>query len=135
MVKKRAGTGVLTYIILMFSLVISIGSIYFFTLHNPINSRDESFKYTTISDNEQVIEDLERKEGFTFVEAILDLKKEGCHIVYVKDKMSLNDPNNINFNEFKSKALVTKTVVVTPSDSGNLLLVQIKKEQWVWTPS
>jgi hypothetical protein len=129
---KRSGIGILEYIVVLLSIVLCLGSIFILTLYRPVG--DQPLKYTTISFNEQLIEEIETEESVTFVEAVLDLKKEGCNIVYVKAKIYLNNPKDIGYEEFKSKALEAKLVIVTPSDYGNILLVQIKKEQWVWLP-
>lgn len=135
MVKKRTGAGIIAYLVLLFSLVLSLGSLYFFVLHGSIRTPDQSVKYTTIIDKGQVSDESEVNEGFTFVEAILDLKQNGYQIVYVKDKIYLDNPQYIGYEEFKSKTLEIKTVFVTPSDLGIILLVQIKNDQWIWIPS
>jgi hypothetical protein len=131
-IKKRAGNGILTITILL-SLVLCIGSVYWFVLYNQ--NRDQPLESKPNNNIESLSEEPEIVENLSLAEALSDLKRDGCHIVNVKTKVYLDNPQNVSYKEFKSKALESQIVVASPSDSGTFLLVQIKSIQWVWIPS
>jgi hypothetical protein len=129
--KKRAGNGIAT-ITLVFSLVLCLGTVYWFVLNNqnldqPLESKPNNY-IESLSEEPEIVENLSLEE------AINDLLRDGCRIVNVETKVYLNNPQNVSYKEFKSKALESQIVVVSPSDSGTFLLVQIKSVQWVWIP-
>jgi hypothetical protein len=84
---------------------------------------------------ESLSEEPEIVENPSLEEALSDLMRDGCYIVNLKTKVYLDNPQNVSYKEFKTKALETQIVVASPSDSGTFLLVQIKSIQWVWIPS
>jgi len=83
---------------------------------------------------ESLSEEPEIVENLSLEEALSDLLRDGCRIVNVETKVYLNNPQNVSYKEFKLKALESQIVVVSPSDFGTFLLVQIKSVQWVWVP-
>ena len=85
--------------------------------------------------NEPSSEVHEAIESMSLEDAIKDLKWAGCRIISLKTKAYLDKPNYVSFNDFKSKALESKIVFTSPSESGTFLLVQINNIQWVWTPT
>ena len=147
-VRSRSGrVGILATLILMFSIVMFVSSLFWFItdagflLRTPGTSL---IKPETMPDDistkpnnnlESLSEEPEIVENISLEEAINDLLRDGCRIVNVKTKVYLENPQNVSYKEFKSKALESQIVVVSPSDSGTFLLVQIKSIQWVWIPS
>jgi hypothetical protein len=65
---------------------------------------------------------------------LIYLEGEGCRIIYLDTKVYLDNPHYLSYEVFKSKALETKIVIVAPSEVGTILLVQIKNDQWIWSP-
>ena len=147
-VRSRSGqVGILATLILMFSIVMFVSTLFWlitdagFLLGAPGTSL---FKPETKPDdistipnnyNESLSEEPEIVENLSLEEALSDLLRDGCHIVNVKTKVYLDNPQYVGYKEFKLKALESQIVVVSPSDSGTFLLVQIKSIQWVWVPS
>ena len=131
-VKKRAGNGI-AIIILLFSIVLCIGSVYWFVLNNQ--NRDQPLEFKPNNHTESLSEEPEIVENLSLSEAFSDLLRDGCRIVYVKGKVYLDNPQYVSYKEFKLKALESQIVVASHSDSGTFLLVQIKSTQWVWIPS
>jgi len=147
-VRSRSGqVGILATLILMFSIVMFVSTLFWlitdagFLLGAPGTSL---FKPGTKPDdistkpnnyNESLSEEPEIVENLSLEEALSDLLRDGCHIVNVKTKVYLDNPQYVSYKEFKLKALESQMVVASPSDSGTFLLVQIKSIQWVWVPS
>jgi len=147
-VRSRSGqVGILATLILMFSIVMFVSTLFWlitdagFLWGAPGSSL---FKPETMPDdistipnnyNESLSEEPEIVENLSLEEALSDLLRDGCRIVYVKATVYLDDPQYVSYNEFKLKALEGQIVVASPSDSGTFLLVQIKGTQWVWVPS
>ena len=146
-VRSRSGqVGILATLILMFSIVMFVSTLFWlitdagFLLGAPGTSL---FKPGTKPDdistipnnyNESLSEEPEIVENLSLEEALSDLLRDGCRIVNVETKVYLNNPQNVSYKEFKLKALESQIVVVSPSDFGTFLLVQIKSVQWVWVP-
>jgi hypothetical protein len=85
--------------------------------------------------NESLSEEPEIVENLSIEEALSDLLRGGCHIVNIKGKVYLDNPQYVSYKEFKLKALESQIVVASSGDSGTVLLVQINSTQWVWIPS
>ena len=146
-VRTRAGVGITATLILMFSIVMFVGSLFWLItdagflfgapgtrLIQPSTVPDE-IPTKPNNYNESLSEEPEIVENLSLEEAHSDLLRDGCRIVYVKGKVYLDNPQYVSYNEFKIKALESQIVVASPSDSGTFLLVQIKSIQWVWIPS
>jgi hypothetical protein len=131
-VKKRAGNVIVT-LTLLFSVILCIGTVYWYVLNNQ--NRDQPLKSKPNNHTESLSEESELVENLSLEEAFSDLLRDGCRIVNVKVKVYLDNPQYVSYNEFKLKALESQIVVASPSDSGTFLLVQIKSTQWVWIPS
>jgi hypothetical protein len=128
---KKARRGEFADIILLFFLVLILGVMYWF-MTGFTNNSSRKLESTYINESSNEVTEIGSSTGLE--EAIKELMSSGCKIV-IDPKVYLNDPHYVSFEEFKSKALNTKLVILTLSDSGNILLVQIKKEQWAWIPS
>ncbi len=96
------------------------------TMRARTSNQEELIKTTLI---ETTIIENKRLE-----EAINELKHEGCALVSIKAQIYLDNPQYIGFNDFKLKALETKLVIMSPSDSGIILVVQNEGTQWIWIP-
>ena len=115
----------------MFVIILFCSILLWFLLGNL---RDPS-ELPPINETEPLLEELEMIEDPRIEKAIRELKQVGCELVFIEPRVYLDKPHNVAYDEFKSKALERNLVVVTPSDYGIILLVQIKKEQWIWVPS
>lgn len=132
--RRKAGTGVFAVVLLMFSIVMFAGSLFYLVYLNPLNINMEQPSNTVkISDVEETRVSL-IVENKSLQEAINELKNEGCTFVSVSTPVYLVDPQYLNYNDFKLKALETKIVVISPSDTGIFLLVQNGDIQIIWTP-
>ena len=132
--KRKAGTNVIATIVLLFSIVLFVGSVFYLIYINPLNlTPEQSPKIVTINDKEESPEPI-IVENKSLQEAISELKHEGCTLVSVKAPIYLNNPQYLGYNGFKLKALETKRVFMSPSDSGIILLAQNEGVQWIWVP-
>jgi hypothetical protein len=146
-VRTRSGVGILVSIILMFSIVMFVSSLFWiitdsgFLFGAPESSL---FKPATAANDiptkpnnntESLNEKHEIVKNLSLEEALSDLISDGCRIVNVKSIVYLDNPQIVSYKEFKLKALESQIVVASPSDSGTFLLVQIESIQWVWIPS
>ena len=136
---RKAGTGVIAALVLMFSITLFVGSIFYLAYYNPLTfNMGQPSKTTTINNKEEtpepvIIENTTHK-NVTLEEAISELKHGGCKVVSVKAPVYLGNPQYLSYNDFKLKALEAKVVIMSPSDSGIFLLVQKEDIQWVWIP-
>jgi hypothetical protein len=133
-VKRKARVGEVTMIILLFSIVFFVGSIFYLVYYDPWNfSLKQPSKTVTISYIEELTEPtiIENKR---LEEAINELKHDGCTFVSLKAKLYLDNPHYLGYNDFKLKALETKLVIISPSNSGYILVVQKEGVQWIWVP-
>jgi hypothetical protein len=124
---KTADSILLVFLIICLSFLLwfLIGGIH---KKNPLDPISDN-------DTEQIIEEPEITKPLNLEDAVQELKQEGCQLVSVGTRVYLDNPQYIDYEEFKSKALETRLVILTLGDSGIILLVQIKNDQWVWIPS
>ena len=109
-----------------------MGSLYWFIMGNNIVNQS-SDATSGLKDEPESVAMPEVK--MSLAEALVDLKNEGCRIVTIKSELFMESPEYFGYNEFRIKALETKTVVVSPSESGYFLVVTKGDIQWVWIPS
>jgi hypothetical protein len=130
MLKKSAASGENLDTILLIVLVISLSLLTKFLIGSTLSTSPPDQKFNDIKPlvEEPVIEEPSLED------AIIDLMKEGCRVYSAKVKVYLEDPNIVNFDEFKIKALESKLLIISHSESDSFLLVQIKNEQWIWVP-
>ena len=121
------------YLFLLFSLVICLGSVYWFILSNKNNGQQNEPAPNTNNIPESIAPETNIKMSLT--EVIIDLKSENCHIVNTNAEVYLDNPHYIRYEVFKLKALETKIVALSPSDSGPLLITQSENIQWIWIPT
>lgn len=133
MFKKRSITAELFDTILLFTIVIILAVFSFFMMGTA--NRNQPLETIHINGNESNSEEPTIIENKRLEEVIQELKWEGCKIVFVEPRVYLDNPNYVSYEEYKSKAIETNLVIVTPSESGTILLVQNQKNQWVWIPS
>jgi hypothetical protein len=82
-----------------------------------------------------VSEEPKESDTHRLEDGLKNLEREGCQIIYIETKVYLDNPHYLSYEVFKSKAFEAKHVIVTQSDTGTILLVQIKNDQWIWAPS
>ena len=143
-VRTRSGVGILVSIVLMFSIVMFVSSLFFLIIDSGFlfgAPGSSLFKPSTAANDipnnntESLNEKHEIVENLSLDEALIDLISDGCRIVNLKSIVYLDNPQIVSYREFKLKALESQIVVSSPSDSGIFLLVQIESIQWVWIPS
>ena len=157
--RSRSGKiGILATLMLMFSIVMFVGALFWlmtdpgFLLGAPgtslfkpapvpddtaitLNQTITTQQSTLINDTEPQSEESETEKNPRLMETITDLTLEGCSIIILETKVYLDNPYYVDYEEFKSKALESKIVIVSPGDSNTILLVKIKNIQWIWIPS
>ena len=132
--RRKPGTSLVATIILMFSIVLFIGSIFYLVYLNPLNfSTEQSPNIVKTSYKEESPEPIIINNK-SLEEAISELKHDGCTFVSVSAPVYLDDPQYLNYNDFHLKALETKMVVMSPKGSSIILLVQNEGVQWIWVP-
>jgi hypothetical protein len=131
--KIRKASGVTSDTVLLIILVLVCSLLLYFLLGSLKNN--SASDNSSINDTDSILLDPEIIDNPRLEEAVSELRQSGCELLIIEPKVYLDDPNNVTFTEFKSKAMETRLVVVTPSEYGTILLVQIKKEQWIWCPS
>ena len=131
--KKNTASSNLSDIVLLVVLILGLSFLYRFTIGRT--NSDLSSNSKLVNNTEPLIIKPQKIENRSLEDAIKDLTAENCRLVILKAKAYLNTPHVVDYDEFKSKALKSKIVFLSPSDSGLFLLVQINNEQWVWIPS
>ena len=106
---------------------------YWFILSNKNNEQQNEPVQNTNNIPERKTP--ETNTTISLAEAIIDLKSENCHIVNTNAEVYLDNPHYIRYEVFKLKALETKIVALSPSDSGPLLITQSENIQWIWIPT
>jgi hypothetical protein len=131
--KKRTAIGEPSDSILLVFLILCLIVLFWFLIGST--DKNQPLEPIPNNDTEPIIQEPEINETLRLEEAIQELKWEGCQLLYVEPRVYLDNTHYLGYEEFKSKALETKLVIMTPSDSGTILLVQIKNDQWIWVPS
>jgi hypothetical protein len=132
-IKKRPITAETIETILLFSIVIVLS---FFTYYmTGTLSRNQPTEIIYVNGEQSNSTETMVIENKKLEEAIQELKMEGCQIVFVEPKIYLDYPNYVDYGDFFSKAIERKLVIVTPGESGMILVVQLQKTKWVWIPS
>ena len=121
--------------IMLFFLIIFL-SVFLWFLLGATNSNQSSEPGAKNNTRPSIVNpEPEIPENLILEEAIQDLKWNGCQLLYITPKVYLDNPHYLDYEEFKSKALENKLVIITPSNNGTILLIQIKNDQWIWIPS
>jgi len=123
-------------LMLLFSVVLFTGSLFWFTLFRPFNNGNEkTMTPISIKNQEIVLEQPEYDEDISIEIAIKDLESMGCKIICISAKAYIDNPTYVSYKEFRLRAIECQYVIINPDNSGTILLVQNKNKQWVWIPS
>ena len=131
--ERPARLGVLVTIILMLSITLFMGSVFWLTTHGPweTNSNLELLK----TDTNQKADDTRKSPPTTIEDALTDLRKSGCTITNYKKRINWEKVKMLDYETFKEQALINKVVMITTNELGNLrLLIKYEKELFSWCP-
>ena len=131
---RKAGTGVIATIILMVSFTLLFGSIYYLLYLDPFKYPTEQPQKNVLMNNNEEPPEPTTNVNKTIEEAISELKHEGCTFVSVKFPVYIDNPQYLGYDDFKTKAIETKLIVLSPSDVGIILIVQNADVQFIWVP-
>jgi hypothetical protein len=129
---RKAKVGISVSILLMFCIVMFIGSLFYLTIDGPWNLGNEiehipptlPIEYT--SDPEDEPDSVEN--------ALLDLCDAGCTIVSSSINFNEYDVKSSSFHEFKDKVLKNRIVILAEIKDETLLLVLQNGQLWYWKP-
>lgn len=129
---RKAKVGISVSVLLMFCIVMFIGSLFYLTLNGPWNMENEneqippSLPIEYASDPEDEPDSIEN--------ALLNLCNAGCTVVSSSIDFNEYDMKSLSFHDFKDIVLKNQIVILAEIDDETLLLVFKSGHLWYWKP-
>ena len=134
---NRSGKiGSISMVILMFSIVLFIGSLFWLYINGPWNGAEGKFfqQITNNASQEQVTKNsIGQNENISMNDAILDLQLSGITIINYNNTITLKKPRYCEYSSFKILA-IERSLVIIINNEGGCLLTYGEKDQIVWIP-
>jgi len=132
--------GILATLVLLASIVLFIGSLFWLTLNGPWGGGslfgNDLFKPAGMNVEEPKTQTLiETEHEMNITEAIKDLTSSGCVFTEYKQENSRSETIPLEYQQFKEAAIDRKIVYkAVDSWDAQVLLVIIKGKIYEWTP-
>ena len=132
LVRRNARIGVSGVVIVLFCIVAFVGSLFYLTFNGPWGS-NTLFPIQQTSYSDLPISTEKNDNQITIDDAIKDLKKEKCTIVYYNNT-DLSLATRLQYTEFKEKAVKKGLIFIVPNEIDDvILMVRDKQGQWIWS--
>ena len=137
--KRMAKMGTIVAVILLFSIVMFMSSLFWLTINGPWNGELGQTQLFTPAKSpplsiDSTISNITETDPSLIV-AITILKKEGCYLAPYDKYVNVNDAECLKFTEFKEKALKKGVILIIPDDTGEVnLLILDKNAKYIWKP-
>ena len=134
---KRSGKiGLIAMIILMFSIVLFVGSLFWLYITGPWTGAMDKF-FQPVSNNPSTNQisnyTIVQYENITFTDAIIDLQNSGINVISYNKTMDLKKARYYDYSDFKTLAIKNNLVIIIGNDGGCLLTYE-EKDKILWAP-
>ena len=139
-VYRNGRVGVLASVILLMSIVLFIGSIYWLTLNGPWGGGSlfgkDLFKPASMPNEKPEIKtDTVQDAQLNITEAVHELEQLGCVFTEYSGKYSSLNPVQLSYSDFKELAIDRKIVFTVENDQDTVVLLVIKNDvAYEWGP-
>jgi hypothetical protein len=139
-VYRNGRVGVLASVILLMSIVLFIGSIYWLVINGPWGVGSlfgkDLFKPASMSNEKTEINtDIVQNAQPNISEAVNELEQQGCVFTKYNGEYSSLNPVQLNYSDFKELAIDRKLVFTVEINQDNVVLLVIKKDvAYEWGP-
>jgi len=137
---RNGRVGVLATLLLLFSLVLFIGSLFWLSVNGPWGGGsllgDGFFKPASmLKQDEGTSTPIETEEEINLTEAIEDLSESGCVFIEYSGEYSEGDTIRLSYQQFREEAIDRKIVqkAETPQEA-TVLLVTRNGKIYGWSP-
>ena len=140
-VYRKGQTGILVTVLVLFSIVLFIGSLFWLSVTGPWGEGsifgDDLFKPASMSDDTgdqtQII--VETEHAVNMSEAMDDLAKAGCVFTEYKGEYSARDTISLDYDVFKEEAIERKLVFTAMKSLDTPVLLITKNDKiYGWSP-
>jgi hypothetical protein len=131
---RKAKVGVLVVVILMFSIVLFVGSLFWLVVYGPWNENQGSNQVFTsnVKDETTIMDNYEPK---SIEEALIDLREANCRVYSRQVDQRDRRMVYVCYNDFREYAIMNSIVTLSKSISGRSILLVVERDIiWVWTP-
>jgi hypothetical protein len=135
----RSGrVGVLATLVLLFSIVLFVGCLFWLTVEGPWGGGsifgDDLFKPASFKTEQETMLNDTKVETLNISSAKDDLQASGCIFTEYSDTYSEEQTISLSFTEFKEKAVNRKIVFTAETPETAILLVIKDGKLYEWRP-
>lgn len=131
---RKAKVGILVVVILMFSIVIFVSSLFWLVVYGPWNE-NRSFNQLSSTNIDIKTNVFDKYEPKSIEEALIDLRKENCRVYSRQVAQRDRKMVYVCYNGFKEEALKNSIVTLSKGISGRSILLVVERDIiWAWTP-
>lgn len=133
--KREGKIGYFATLILMFSIVLFLGSLFWLVVNGPWNINGSNLFHTTKMD-EKMNESEQNTLTMNIEDAIQDLEESGCILIHYEKEINLRGVNRLNYIDFKGEAIKTGIVLIISNEEAKptLLFIQSNHMKSFWEP-
>jgi hypothetical protein len=136
--RRKGHVGIFSTTVLMVSVVLFIGSLFYLTTNNPWSSGStfggKKYVTTSISDKQPEIQQFDQKE-LNLTTAVADLESAGCVFTVYTGEYTASKGIRLEYNKFREEAINRKIVYIAEVEQDTTVLLLEKKGQiFEWRP-
>jgi len=131
---KARIANVTTVVMIITSLIICLGSVYWFVVFNNESQTKNITNKTQTNTENEIIFPLSTEEP-NVTDALQELRHEDCKIIKLDSPLYLDNSHYVSYNEFRSMALEKKLIILSPNESNFFMVVLIEDVQYIWVPN
>jgi hypothetical protein len=136
--RRKGHVGIFATTILMVSVVLFLGSLFYLTTNNPWSSDPkfggEKYVTTSISDKQPEIQQIDQKE-LNLTSAVADLESVGCVFTVYTGSYTTSKGIRIEYYKFREEAINRKIIYIAEVEQDvTVLLLEKKGQIFEWRP-
>ena len=136
---RRGRVGILATLVLMLSIVLFIGSLFWLTTNGPWGGGslfgDDLFKHASMSSEKEPENQRISDTRMNITEAIEDLTNSGCVLTEYTKSYSEAETIKLDYQQFKNKAIDRKIVFTAKNTLETTILLVVKNGHiYEWSP-
>ena len=136
---RNGRVGIFATIVLMVSVVLFIGSLFYLTTNGPWDSGlmlgGEKYVTTSISDKQTETQPPMDQQDLNLTMAVADLENAGCVFTVYRGEYTAFSGIKLEYYRFREDAINRKIVFIAEEDQDTtVLLIEKKGQIFKWSP-
>jgi hypothetical protein len=132
---RKAKVSIAVVLVLMFSIVMFISSLFWLTVHGPWEDNSPFMPRSTSVSYKGASASFQEYDAPRMKELMFELSEANVTIVFYDMDFSKHRALYLNYINFKEKALENKLVICSQIETGELVLLVLENSKlWLWKP-